>query len=182
MSVRDRVLTSAEELFATKGYAATSVQDIIDKAEVSKGGLYHHFTSKEDILDALLLDFAKLLKNKFETASQDASTIDEVFWQFASAKELLPKKHQELYGQFLMNQDEIVIREKFLHYIREEMVDIIAASIEKHTSLHNPEVISYLIISLTEIPTRLPLEKTTQTEFMKEFQSAFQKILDIFLL
>jgi AcrR family transcriptional regulator len=38
------------ELFAERGYAQTSVQQIVDAAGVTKGALYHYFTSKDDLL------------------------------------------------------------------------------------------------------------------------------------
>lgn len=48
--VRDRVLQSAIELFADQGYDATSVAQVIGRAGVAKGGFYHYFASKEELL------------------------------------------------------------------------------------------------------------------------------------
>jgi AcrR family transcriptional regulator len=50
---RNELLDSAQALFFNKGYEATTVADIIEKAGVSKGGFYHHFTAKDDLLEAL---------------------------------------------------------------------------------------------------------------------------------
>ena len=44
-NIADKALT----LFSKKGYAATSIQDISDAAGCSKGNLYYHFKSKEDL-------------------------------------------------------------------------------------------------------------------------------------
>jgi AcrR family transcriptional regulator len=44
-----RLLSAARELFATQGYAATSIEQIAAEAAVTKGALYHHFQSKRDI-------------------------------------------------------------------------------------------------------------------------------------
>ena len=46
---RQELLNAAEKLFCAKGYEGTSVQDILNVAEMSKGGFYHHFASKEDV-------------------------------------------------------------------------------------------------------------------------------------
>ena len=43
------ILDTAQKLFIEKGYEQTSLQDIIDATKLSKGAIYHHFTSKEDI-------------------------------------------------------------------------------------------------------------------------------------
>lgn len=48
--VRGRILAAACELFAEQGYDATSVQQVVDRAGVTKGGLYHYFAAKEDLL------------------------------------------------------------------------------------------------------------------------------------
>lgn len=44
------VIRAAVELFALKGYANTSVQDIVSAAGVTKGAMYHYFESKDDLL------------------------------------------------------------------------------------------------------------------------------------
>lgn len=48
------ILDAAELLFASKGYDATSVSDIMKAVGIAKGTLYYHFSSKEEILDALI--------------------------------------------------------------------------------------------------------------------------------
>ena len=50
---RQELLNAAERLFCTKGYEATSVQDILDVLHLSKGGFYHHFASKDEVLRGL---------------------------------------------------------------------------------------------------------------------------------
>ena len=50
---RQELLNTAERLFCLSGYEATSIQDILDAMKLSKGGFYHHFASKEELLTAL---------------------------------------------------------------------------------------------------------------------------------
>ena len=52
--VRRRLEEAAARLFAEKGYAATTVDDIVEQAGVSKPALYRHFESKKDLHMALL--------------------------------------------------------------------------------------------------------------------------------
>ncbi len=47
---RERVLAAAVELFARNGYDGTSVSQVLATAVVAKGGFYHHFASKQDLL------------------------------------------------------------------------------------------------------------------------------------
>jgi len=51
-ATRTRLLKIANSLFGTKGYEATSIEEVLDKAGVSKGALYHHFPSKEALFEA----------------------------------------------------------------------------------------------------------------------------------
>jgi AcrR family transcriptional regulator len=49
----DRIIRAAVELFAEQGFDATSVQQVVERAEVTKGALYHYFASKDDLLFAI---------------------------------------------------------------------------------------------------------------------------------
>ncbi len=55
---REDLLGAARRIFANQGYAGASIEDITDEAGVSKGAYYFHFESKEDILVALVTDWA----------------------------------------------------------------------------------------------------------------------------
>ena len=50
---RALLIETAGQLFASRGYDGTSVDAIIRQAGVSKGAFYHHFSSKEQVLDAV---------------------------------------------------------------------------------------------------------------------------------
>jgi AcrR family transcriptional regulator len=47
---RQRLIDEAKRLFRERGYAATSLEQIADAADVTKGAIYGHFSSKEDLL------------------------------------------------------------------------------------------------------------------------------------
>lgn len=53
-TAREQILDAAAELFTTHGYASTSTRRIADEVGVRQASLYHHFATKDDILDALL--------------------------------------------------------------------------------------------------------------------------------
>ena len=50
---KQAILDAAERLFYERGYEATSVQDILDVLQCSKGSFYHHFESKVSVLETL---------------------------------------------------------------------------------------------------------------------------------
>ena len=51
---QNEILDAAQQLFYTKGYENTAVQDVINKIGIAKGTFYYHFNSKEAVLDALI--------------------------------------------------------------------------------------------------------------------------------
>ncbi|RRO17570.1 TetR/AcrR family transcriptional regulator [Saccharopolyspora rhizosphaerae] len=54
---RAELLAIAGELFATRGFLATTVRDIAEAAGILSGSLYHHFDSKEAMVDEILREF-----------------------------------------------------------------------------------------------------------------------------
>ncbi len=52
--IRERIIKSATKNFSKKGYANTSMSTISDSAKISKGGMYHYFTSKEELFLAVI--------------------------------------------------------------------------------------------------------------------------------
>jgi AcrR family transcriptional regulator len=71
MSVaRERLLESAKRLFSQRGYYATSVEDIVASAGLSKGAFYFYFKSKEELFKSLVeemhLNIVKRLENFLE--------------------------------------------------------------------------------------------------------------------
>ena len=63
---RDELLKIAAELFATKGFKNTTVRDIADAAGILSGSLYHHFDSKESMVDELLDTFQQELFAEYD--------------------------------------------------------------------------------------------------------------------
>jgi len=53
-ATRERLVTTAMTLFWEKGYDSTSVADVLQKAKVNSGSLYHFFPGKQDLLLAVL--------------------------------------------------------------------------------------------------------------------------------
>ncbi len=53
-STRRALLDSARSLFGERGYAGTSVDEVVRHAGLTKGALYHHFRDKDDLFRAVL--------------------------------------------------------------------------------------------------------------------------------
>jgi AcrR family transcriptional regulator len=63
---RDVILERAADLFARQGVAATTVREIADAVGILSGSLYHHFASKDDIVDAIVGSFMDDLVSRYD--------------------------------------------------------------------------------------------------------------------
>jgi len=92
-SVRQRLLGGATELFTQKGYAATTVREIVASAGVTKPALYYYFRNKEGI-------YLELMRNTF--AKLDA-LLDAFLEEKGSATDKLLRLSDRAFSLFLEN-------------------------------------------------------------------------------
>ena len=52
-TTRQSLIDQAAALFADRGYAGTSLDEVVSRADVTKGALYHHFSGKQDLFHAV---------------------------------------------------------------------------------------------------------------------------------
>ncbi|MCA5893486.1 TetR/AcrR family transcriptional regulator [Isoptericola sp. NEAU-Y5] len=76
--VADQVLQAALELFASQGYATTSVQQIVEAAGVTKGAMYHYFQSKDDLLFAIYERMLTLQKSHLDEIVAVGGPVEDV--------------------------------------------------------------------------------------------------------
>ena len=83
---KNEILDAAEELFAAKGYDATSTGDILERVGIARGTLYYHFQSKEEILDALIerINQSLIAKAKKIAGDQNIPIVERIIRAIAS--------------------------------------------------------------------------------------------------
>jgi TetR/AcrR family transcriptional repressor of nem operon len=64
MTLKDRIIHESLRQFSSKGFMSTSISDILEAAGASKGGLYNHFKSKEDLFYAALSAARKIWRQR----------------------------------------------------------------------------------------------------------------------
>ncbi|WP_245797412.1 TetR/AcrR family transcriptional regulator [Mangrovactinospora gilvigrisea] len=70
------MITAARELFAGQGFAATGTEEIVSRARVTRGALYHHFKDKTDLFRAVMEEVAtemaeSLIDRELQRARED---------------------------------------------------------------------------------------------------------------
>jgi AcrR family transcriptional regulator len=82
---RSEILDVAQRLFYRKGYEQTSVQDIITEIGIAKGTFYHYFSSKLDLLDAMIERMIEQTLQSLEPlVADDRLSAQEKFERFFS--------------------------------------------------------------------------------------------------
>lgn len=81
---RQAILAAASELFKEKGYEATSVDEIVNRADIVKGTFYYHFESKEQVLVNLRFDAIARAMEQAEKALDSGKSAVEALSILAS--------------------------------------------------------------------------------------------------
>jgi AcrR family transcriptional regulator len=90
-TTRAKLLNAALELFAMRGYAATSVDAIADAAGVSAGLLYHHFDGKASVLNAIFEQSLADVQATFGAADREANAVDRLPALLRSGAAIVPR-------------------------------------------------------------------------------------------
>ena len=102
-SRRDELLDLAATMFAERGLKATTVRDIADSAGILSGSLYHHFKSKEQMVEEVLRDFLDWLFARYqEILDQESCPLGRLTGLFMASFEAIEQRH----AQVVIYQDE----------------------------------------------------------------------------
>ncbi|WP_170410411.1 TetR/AcrR family transcriptional regulator [Ruegeria atlantica] len=133
---RAQLLGCAQMLFFSKGFEDTTVQDVLDLAGVSKGGFYHHFKSKDELLFGVLDGMAEgVFSHMSVVASDETSPAIDLLHSFLHLRANYLREH-EYSGQVeffrVMNQEKnIILHERFKRRVCEDAMPILTKIIKK---------------------------------------------------
>ncbi|MCV7219586.1 TetR family transcriptional regulator KstR2 [Mycolicibacterium elephantis] len=100
---RDELLELAATMFAERGLRATTVRDIADSAGILSGSLYHHFSSKEEMVDEVLRDFLDWLFARYQQiVDTEPNPLERLKGLFMASFEAIEHRH----AQVVIYQDE----------------------------------------------------------------------------
>ena len=152
-SRKEEIVRVAAQLFKEKGYTAVTMRDIAAKMGIKAASLYNHITSKQDILDAVIISLAEAFTNGMQSIkSSNNNTIDKLKQIIQLHVKL---SSQNSYAMASLNNDWMHLEERLDYYkklrveyeddFRTILVDGITASdiIEA-----NPEVMLFSILMI----------------------------------
>src|SRR6478672_4448861 len=102
MTRRDELLELASAMIAERGLRATTVRDIADSAGILSGSLYHHFKSKEQMVEEVLREFLDWLFARYqEIVDTEPNPLERLKGLFLASFEAIEHRH----AQVVLNQD-----------------------------------------------------------------------------
>ena len=136
---KNEILDVAEQLFAEKGFDNASTNDIIKEIGIARGTLYHHFKSKEEILDAIVdrITNTGVARAKF-IVSQKEVPLQERLTGAILALNISGEVEEEVFEQIHKPQNAL-LHQKMQEHLLSGVVPIITQLIEEgnETGLFN---------------------------------------------
>lgn len=144
--VRERVLSVAAEMFGDQGYFAVSMRGLAERVGVTKASLFHHFPSKADLYDAMVLDALKGVEQRLRSAEFAARAhwiddfVDAIVDRPATSRvllrallelDLVPRNEESAYAEIRAALDRVL--------------DLVRARLAETTDANREELLQTLI-------------------------------------
>jgi AcrR family transcriptional regulator len=151
---KQELIDAATRLFNERGYQQTAVSDIVREVEVAQGTFYYYFSSKEDILEAVIEKDIALLeesvrqimcKEDADAAMKINAIVNGIIGVSSSRKEIMDYLHLE---------SNAVMHEKMERHIIERLVPLMAKVMAEGTKAgifdceHPTELAEFLLASI----------------------------------
>ena len=187
---REQILDAMQELMGSSNAQAISVSDIAQKAGIGKGSIYYYFSSKNDIIDAVVeRSYSRVLDAGKELAASshmDAFKKMELIYHACldSSTEL---RRQEAIGTFNEQQESAFIHQKFARIIitrlKPILTDIIRQGMEEGTiHCEYPEETAQIVLTvltITLVNNLIPADQDQIGRILTAFTQMQEKSMDI---
>lgn len=187
---REQILDAMQELMSSSNAQAISVSDIAQKAGIGKGSIYYYFSSKNDIIDAVIeRSYSRVLDAGKELAASshmDAFKKMELIYHACldSSTEL---RRQEAIGTFNEQQESAFIHQKFARIIitrlKPILTDIIRQGMEEGTiHCEYPEETAQIVLTVLTITldnNLIPADQDQIGRILTAFTQMQEKSMDI---
>lgn len=163
---RKVILEKAAKLLAQRGYFGVSMQDIADVSNISKSTLYHHFKSKDDLVEELLRTSVAELKRELKLAVEQSEFPPDILFNFTKTFLDFKVRHPEIsLLSMTISSDESVPVLKVIEDLQLEVVKVIRELVSgidlvRHTATKTAISITTMIAGILMSPfhfgTRTP--------------------------
>ncbi len=187
---RAALVAAAWELFAKNGYEATTVETIIAKIGVSKGAFYHHFASKEDILDAVAEQMTRSSWVPVQAIVEDMRVpVPEKIGMFLGALRSWRLSNLDLVGEVgsvLYEPQNLLLLTKARDRTLQIAVPALAAVIRQGVEMGNftvrdPETAARMLLQLSTASAEDMMHLLSAAEYSESVVEWIERMLDLLL-
>ena len=126
---KKKLLEIAYGLFLTKGYEETSVDDILDIAQIAKGTYYYYFKSKEQMLEEVI---DMMIEHQAEAAEQiAASPLPAPQKIVGIISSFRPAQEEEQIGELLNRPENLLMHKKMMKKLTDRMNPLLCGIVEE---------------------------------------------------
>ncbi|MBM7632371.1 TetR/AcrR family transcriptional regulator [Geomicrobium sediminis] len=181
---KKRIAEKAKVIFERKGYAATSMEDIREYSQISKGSIYYHFKSKEELFLYTVEKASESWRMEWEKEANQLATATEKLYLLARfyASDM-QNPISKIVPEYMGSENiEEMVKEKLIHLVQPEydvFYEIINEGIRNQEFVSNKTVedISHILYST--------LTGMSITQFLgydeEKFYLLYQNAIEIFL-
>jgi AcrR family transcriptional regulator len=108
-ATRRRLIATARALFAKRGFAAVGTEEIVKRARVTRGALYHHFRDKRDLFRAVHVEVEAEMAGFVRTQLAQTSVTQPMELFRAGARAFLDKSAEPAYGRIALIEAPTVV-------------------------------------------------------------------------
>jgi len=164
---REAFIDVAERLIQTKAYEQMTIQDVLDRAGASRGGFYHYFDSKQDLLQAVVARMSDAAMAAIEPIVTDPhlSAVAKLQQFFAGIAGWKDERRDLVLGiaEVWLSDDNALVREKFRERLVVDVTPWFAAIIrqgiaEGVLSAGSPDETARVLVSLIQAANQLATE------------------------
>ena len=104
---RIEIIDAAMELFANKGYHETTMSDVVEASNTSKGTVYYYFDNKQELFETMINDVISRLYNSFERIAEKDCSVKEKLKKMMEVHANFYKKNYKLAFSIFMEGKKI---------------------------------------------------------------------------
>ncbi|HEV8697509.1 MAG TPA: TetR/AcrR family transcriptional regulator [Candidatus Limnocylindrales bacterium] len=182
---RDAFLDAAQQLIMHKGYEGTSIQDVLQQVNTSKGAFYHYFDSKGSLLNGVVerMVDAALFSVQPVVDDPDLPALDKLSALFAGIASWKTARKELLLAliEVWLSDDNALVREKFRRMVVERLTPVMATIIRQgqtegvfavNAPDHAARVFVSFLLSLNQSTTEIFLARQAGAVTLDEVRRA----------
>jgi AcrR family transcriptional regulator len=147
---RAALITAGRHLFGTRGFAATSVDDLAAHARLTTGALYHHFSSKAALFEAVFEDaHRQLLQNALAAGTGASNEVDQLLRGFEAFLDAVVQP--DLQRILILDAPAVLGLERFTELDERHAFPVLAgtlraAAADRRLTIDHPDILARLLL------------------------------------